>query len=246
MIRDIKKVDAEYDKDKYARLLEFYGKGHHTFEEINREYMPFEHRVVSVGCREYFVSTIDYEKIERDILIGSLAGCNVDTVVELGCGYGSNFNILNNVYRDKTWIGGECSANAIKLGNLLFSGYDNISIVPFNWYDDEWSIFEGLGRVVVLTKFTIEQLPEVKKVMRNFLKYRDRIESVVHIEPVFELNDGSPLGRARRAYTIENDYNTDLLSSLYSIGASITRMEYDVVGYNPLNPTSVICWDFQE
>ncbi len=50
----------------------------------------------------------------------------------------------------------------------------------------------------------------------------------------------STLGLTRQAYTIMNDYNTDLLTALKSLKVRILKTEAEVFGGNPLNPTSII------
>ena len=79
----------------------------------------------------------------------------------------------------------------------------------------------------------------------TFKKYREKIIAVVHLEPVYELADiESTLGLMRRAYAILNDYNTDLPTTLKHMGVTILKTIYDLVGGNPLNPTSLVYWQF--
>lgn len=39
-----------------------------------------------------------------------------------------------------------------------------------------------------------------------------------------------------------NDYNRDLLTAIREIGGDIQKVNYDLCGSNPLNPTSLIHW----
>jgi len=132
------------------------------------------------------------------------------------------------------------------LASLLFADCDNVSFLPFNWYDDSWPIFEAVeGKALVFTRESVEQLPRAISALPTFRNYREKISAVVHLEPVYELLDKeSTLGLMRRAYTQLNDYNTDLLTSLRAMGVQLLKTQYDVMGRNPLNPISLIHWQF--
>lgn len=120
-------------------------------------------------------------------------------------------------------------------------------VVRFDFYDDQsYRLLEGLKpRVVVLTVHAIEQLQSSSLVLDALLRYRESIQAVFHLEPVYELYDKTLLGLMRRRYTQLNDYNRDLLPELQSRPHTrIRRIEPNVIGLNPLNPTSVIQWDF--
>ena len=100
---------------------------------------------------------------------------------------------------------------------------------------------------MLFTRHSVEQLPQVKSIMPTFGKYKDRIAEAVHLEPVYELIDKrSTLGLMRQAYTLMNDYNTDLLTTLNSMRVRILRTEIDLIGANPLNPTSLVQWKFAQ
>lgn len=251
-VRNIAKVDSEYDKDKYAKLLAYYQANSGVTTQAIREFVlkPILHRKVclSKDSQIFLISPADYLQIDNETLIDALAEpiATVNVVVELGCGYGHNFSVLREAYPNRTWIGGDYSQNAVKLAALLFSSYDDISVSLFNWYDDSWPIFESFkGKALVFTRHSVEQLPCARYVLPNFTKYREKIIGVVHLEPVYELADQeTTLGMMRRAYTLLNDYNTDLLSTLKAMGVKILKTQYDLLGANPLNPTSLVYWQF--
>lgn len=242
-VRTIAKIDAEYDKDKYAKLLD-YRLAHPDCSILDirqRETFSSDTKFcISIHNKLYLVSPTEYRKLETDMLTKYMSPLisQAKTVIELGCGYGYNLSVLKKVWADKTYIGGEYSQNAIKLGESF-----GIKVLPFNWYDASWSIFNKLeSPVLVFTKQTIEQLPLARKVLPTFRKYN--VIGVVHFEPVYEMANGnSLLALLRRAYTHLNDYNTDLLSTLSDMKVNITNKEYDVLSGNPLNVISVITWN---
>jgi len=145
-----------------------------------------------------------------------------NAVVELGSGYGYNLVVLKERWPDHVYLGGEYSANAIELGNMIFGCDANVSIKYSNFYDLEWPILQDIqGPIVVFARQAIEQLPRARNVLPTIIKYRDKITDVIHLEPLYEMNDDTTLGLLRRAYAHLNDYNLDLLSTIKEMGANI-------------------------
>lgn len=252
-VRDLAKINAEYDKDKYAKLLAYFKKHPNTnFDDLRNILLQTEPNITVCISREgklFLTSSATTLRLCDEALVEALAEPLKSTrvVVELGCGYGPNFPILMNAFPDKLWVGGDYSSNAIELAAQLFTNCKNVSVVPFNWYDKTWTLVENLSeKAVVFTRQSIEQLPRVSEILPTFHKYKDKISEVIHLEPIFELADEcTTLGLIRRAYTLLNDYNTDLLTTLNDMGVHILKQKADLIGYNPLNPISLIHWRFK-
>jgi len=166
-------------------------------------------------------------------------------------------NDLNEALAQKPDIALICTPTSLHISSALsvaqsgchlFADCKDVSVLPFNWYDDTWEILESLeGKALVFTRHSIEQLSQVKSIMPTFAKYKDKIVEVVHLEPVYEqIDERSTLGLMRQAYTLMNDYNTDLLTTLNSMRVQIVRTDIDLIGANPLNPTSLVQWKFEE
>lgn len=254
IIRDIEKIDAQYDKDIYAKLLK-YLKKHPNINHSDirkRELKKKDNETVCFSSKNklYLASMEEWMRFNDKILFDALVEPTrqVKYVVELGCGYGNNFSVLRKYIPDMVWVGGEYSKNAIEIASRLFNGCEDVSVVPFNWYDDRWEILEKLEeKAVIFTRHSIEELPRARTVLKNLAKYKDKISEVIHLEPVYELmNQNSVLGFMRRKYIRKNDYNTDLLNSLYLMGVEILQIDVDVIGQNPLNPTSLVKWKFKD
>lgn len=250
-VRNMTRIDAEYDKNKYAKSLSYYYK-HPSVTITNirlKEYLLVCDTICYSRKGELFLtSTENFLRFQDKLLIDVFAEFlgKVKIVIELGCGYGCNLYVLRNAFPNHLWLGGEYSQNAIKLASCLFADCQDIFVSYFNWYDHTWQLLENLEeKVLIFTKHSIEQLPQSKIIIPTLSKYKDKIAGVIHLEPVYELIDkNSLLGLMRRAYTLKNDYNTDLLTMLKSLNAQILRTEVDWVGENPLNPTSLIYWEF--
>jgi len=251
--RNIAKIDAEYDKDKYAKLRQFYKQNPGIdIDELKRvadgNLLPDEEVCISRGDELFLVSAAEAQWLARQTIVDSLQPymAKSPVVIELGCGYGYNLGVLREIAPNCSFIGADYSSNAVALASELFKGYPEIIFTTFNFYDEDWPFFDDFdGKALVFTNHAIEQMPSAKSVMEAFLKYRQKIAGVIHLEPAFEFNDAdSKLGLMRRGYTLMNDYNRDLFTVIREAGAKILKTEKDVFGHNPLNPTSIIAWQF--
>lgn len=256
--RNAEKLKSEYELSKYAKLLEYIDAGNITTMEQakNCELNDFsigkivdERMCVSIGGKLYIVIRNEYKRMLQNVLthyIGEYIG-NISTIVELGCGYGYNLEWLNSQYEGKRWIGGEYSNNGILCANKLLKKEKNIRIMDFDWHHQDWEIFgQYEGKALVFTRHCVEVLPIAEKVLHKFQKYRDKIACVVHLEPIDEMHqENTTLGLLRKAYARLNDYNTDMLGALKRMGIKIIGSEYDVIGGNPLDPTSILVWRFE-
>lgn len=255
-VRNIEKVEAEWDADKYARCLDFFRSDPSvSFEDVKQFEVsvanPTEKVCVSRAGLLRVMSFAQAwsawcEMVQRvmDEFLGPAA-----TVVELGAGYGYNGWRIVSRHPGMSYRAGEHSRNAVELASLLFDRHEmsSCSVLPFNFYEAE--SYDGVMDVpapaVVITMAAVEQLAKAGVVPDNLRRYRDRIDVVIHLEPIYELHDDSLLGLLRRRYTEQNDYNRDLLSVLEgSADVHLMRTEYDLFGWPPLNPTSLIVWRF--
>lgn len=252
-VRDLAKIDAEYDKNKYARLLAEYNRGNNPgMTDVRRmdAYTDSDTVCISRKGKLFLAPVGDIGTMTDDLLVDALADAvgEVRVIVELGCGYGYNLSVLDKAYPERIWLGGEYSPNAVRLAGHLFAGKDNINVLPFNYYDKTWGILESLEeKALVFTRHSIEQLPLAGEIIATLAGYRQKIAQVIHLEPVYELADkSSALGLMRRAYTLINDYNTDLLTVLEDMKMQILETDADLLGTNPLNPTCLIRWKIPE
>ena len=252
-VRNPYQVNAEYDQDKYLELLAHFYEHPDVDHELLRLYETGANAdgdtCISKEGKLFPTTVSDARDLDRQTLVKCLEDVMEHTrvVVELGCGYGYNFSVLSKAYPNRTWIGGEYSHNAVTLSELLYRDCPHINIQPFNWYDDTWDVFDSLeAEAVVFTRHSIEQLPQAKPALQTMAKYKDKIKRVVHLEPIYELftQQTSTLAQMRQAYILMNDYNTDLLATLTSMNVKIEKIQDDLIGGNPLNPTCVVQWTF--
>ena len=253
--RTIAKIYAEYDKDKFAKLRQFYeqnpGLGIEELRGIEEDFSPPEKELcVSQRNGLFLMPAAEVQRQDRQIILDSLLPYLAENrvVIELGCGYGYNLGVLREAKPDHLFIGGDYSQNAVSLGRKLFKNQPAVTVTQFNFYDETWSIFDTVAeKALVFTNHAIEQLPSAKSIMSTFARYSQKIACVIHLEPVFEFNDSDTvLGLMRQNYLLTNDYNRDLFTCLKEMGIKIIRTENDLFGPNPLNPTSLIVWQFQQ
>jgi hypothetical protein len=253
-VRNLTKVDAEYDKDKYQSYLAFY-REHKTTEVTPEHVKQFEfgdagEMCVSLGEELVLFSRGEarerYLNLLRDTMAEAIAGA--DTIVELGCGYGFNLWMLAQYFPGKKYLGGKYSNNAIELAARLYASgtqSSQITVENFNFYDPKYHLLNRAdGRhIAVFTAHAIEQLPSAANVIEAIESCGRRL-TVFNFEPVFELYSNSLLGLLRRKYAVANDYNRDLYTLLQAHNRlRVIQVVPDVYGANPLNPTSVIRWE---
>lgn len=252
--RSIDKVDQEYDKDKYAKCLEYYSEsgGIVTPEAVKQfEFGQDSSATICTSHGNDLVLTSLGEARARfyQLLVETMRH-EIDksaVVIELGCGYGYNLWMLKQRLQEGCFLGGEYSTNAVRLASGLFREDPAINVLQFDFYDQVYEILESARQpITIFTAHAIEQLPESTSFFETLLRYRNKIKAVFHFEPAYELHDTTLLGLMRRRYAEINDYNRDLFSQLRerSEFTRIVRIEPDVFGLNPLNPTSVVHWEF--
>lgn len=256
--RTVEKIDAEYDKTKWAKCLEIFEKsgGKITPDELNwYEFSGFGDEIpnkkcVSINEKLYLIPFNEarslHFKMIREAMGPSIHDANV--IVEFGCGYGYNLWMLKQAFPGKTYIGCEYSANAVRLASLLFKNDPDITVHQLDFYDTKYPLLERLDSACVLfTVQAIEQLPSASHLIRTLSKYDDRIKDVFHFEPSNNLHKNTTLGLMRKKYMELNDYNQDLLNCLNdSKNIRIARCEPDVLSINPFNAIGIIKWNFKK
>ena len=253
--RTLAKIDAEYDQEKYARCLARYeaseSEGALSPGDLAAiEWGPSDQTLAGSVGDEIVLMTTRQAMQEYRTLLSSVMESKIaraDNVVELACGYGIQLWNLGEVFPEKRFLGGEYSANAVRLAAKLYRQVPNIRVRSFNFHDSRYdSLFEErAGASVVFTSYGIDCLPSAGHFLDTLARYAESIRSVFHFEPVHEFYDNSLLGLLRKRYTEANDYNRDLLSQLEGrANIRILQRRPNVFGSNPLHPTSVIEWEF--
>lgn len=258
-LRDMAKIEAEWNEDKYASCLRFFEEqgGAGGPEEI-REFesaapTALESATDAAACvssaGELFEIPRSQLRVAAEALLveeiePTLAGAA--SVVELGCGYGYHLWRLAERYPQLEYRGGDFSANAVELARRLYEGRDNLKVTVMDFHDERYEpVEDATGPVVLFTWHALEQLQSATNFFAVVRRYADKIAAVLHFEPLYEAYDNSLLGLMRRAYMRANDYNPRLLSTAKSAeDVQIRSVVVDSFGANPLHPTSVLEWRF--
>lgn len=250
--RTVAKVDSEYDKDEYLRCLTWAEKQTSpiTTDDVRHvEFRIAERKSFCVSQKEnlFEIPADRIISLDEEIIAEAMAPLmsEVDTVVELGCGYGINLWALSKHFPEKKYFGGEYSQNAVKLAGMLYKDHPNIQVQSLNFYDSAYDVLEKCkgSRVLLFTRHAIEQLPTAAPLFNALTQYFDRIAVGVHLEVAAANYTDTLFGLMRKRYIEINDYNRDLLQILQSrADIVVEKNEPDIVGVSPLNPTSHIVW----
>lgn len=223
-------VYREYNDEKYAQL-----SSAASFEDALALYRgPVRDTVFSRHDTFYGAPSNEAYAVREALIISSLYPLldGVETIIELGAGFGQTLEIIRKAYPSFRYIAGEFSPTARALGERVAP---NIRFVPFDFYDAEWNVFSEVKNALVLSFHAIEMVPDAGMVAEKLKIYAPHIRAVSLFEPIYETGD-SPILEARRRYIEVNDYCRNILQSFDA------EVERDFFGYNPLFPEArIVC-----
>lgn len=162
-VRDIAKIDQEYDKDKWARCLTYLTEHPATtprdlFRQLAR--IPPDVVIpVSLGDELFAMPWSDALARHEAMLLDTLLPLveKAGSAIELGCGFGHNVWLLSQ-HVNTTLVGGDYSANAVETAQRLFSA--DIRVLQFNFYDDSYDdLSRPLFRIVTATTCSNTECP---------------------------------------------------------------------------------------
>jgi len=234
-VRDRAQVEREYDRDVYGKLLETYRDDPEALRRFTRSERT-DPVTLSLGDRIYAAERRELMAVIQRTLREAVAlHAPKGRVCELGAGYRTNFFFLEGEL-----YGGELSANARALAERL-----DHEIHAFDFHDPASYAFIRPGSAV-LTCHALEQIPDARGVIAALERQRAHILRVIHVEPLYRATRHNLLGLLRNRYTELNDYNRNLLACVEDHPEiEILALETDVFGNNPLNPSSVLVWQFR-
>ncbi len=246
-------VYREYDTDKFAKYLAYFRRHPRTrierIKELERG-TPLKQTVCLSRANKLHTCSAREASRERDrAFLAALTPLmkHVDTVIELGSGYGYNLALLKKKFPNHTFVGGEFSPRARTLSAALGKG--KWKTLPFDFYDKNSTLFEKVtsSKILVLTCHSVEMLPDARLFLKQLERFKRRIVGVVQLEPVYELYKSTDLlGLMRKRYIELNGYNKNLLSCLKSNPAiRLEKTVVDLFGLNPLFPESLLIWKFK-
>ncbi len=219
MKRTQDKVNSEYDGSHWQKILmrkawrnarslpEFL-----VFPDQTRRLRKVNGEIVRISAEQYY----RYRLKALAELIGRHAG-GIDTLVELGTGYGYNLFSIHSHYPDWTLKGFDISKNGIQIGREIALHFGISDRVSFDFIDITNASDPNRTAIcneVVLTYFCIEQIPyDVRRVVENIILGKPR--RVINIEPNAEFLDlRSPRDVVSRLYIRSVDYQTTLFRTL--------------------------------
>ncbi|WP_196599563.1 hypothetical protein [Pectinatus frisingensis] len=177
---------------------------------------------------------------------------NVNSLIELGAGYGAIILKLAQQMRKENvnvnYFAGEYTENGLKALELLSKRAGiNIKTGKCDFFkltaDD---IFKSASKPIIYTSYALMYIPELQS---DFVEYILSLNPVmcVNFEPCYEAYDSDSIyGILCRKYIEVNDYNRNLVNILDEAQRKgrieIVEKRNNVFGNNVLLPISVIAW----
>jgi hypothetical protein len=238
--RNISQIEKEYNAGIYAKRLQLVMDDPEGFRK-NTVYAETKDLIyASIGTDIYHMSSGLFAAAKRNMMLEIIEKyVKAGNICELGAGSGQNLVWLRE--RQKLPVyGGEYSENAVKIGKLL-----DLEVYGFNYYEEnDYSFIRPDSNII--TVHSIEQIPDASIIIDTLRKIKDKINLVIHFEPLFIDSRKDLIGTLRNKYIKVNDYNRNLLQIVEnSSDIEILHRQFDVLGNNPLNPTSVLVWKFK-
>jgi hypothetical protein len=233
-------VEQLYDQEIWGERRRQYGEDPAKLKEVILNYDSDNELVISIQESLFHASLSSFQPYITALMASTLRKFEAASkVCELGCGIGRNLLLLGESDDDRHYYGGELAASGVEVANSI-----GLDVQKFDYYNPEdYEIIQPGSSV--MTVHSIEQIPDAQAVIDNLSNVRTKIDKVFHFEPVSNPSRTNFLGLLRDRYKEINDYNQNLREILTSRrDIRILSEDFDIYGLNPLNPTSVIVWEF--
>lgn len=245
------RINAEYDEGRWQKI--FLQKRWLQYQSVYDYVIPHDQTIRVAKIKNHFVSikTNDYYRYRLTLLQNVLKqyADDVDTLCELGCGWGMNLFSLALANHWKFFEGFDVSQNAIAAAKAAAQHF-NMNQVKFGQIDltnSSESAFQELSGKVVFTYHCLEQLKHfTPQVIENI--YQAKVKRVIHIEPTTELlKIWLPKDLIDYLYIMRQDYQNNLLKTIVSFERKglIKILEKKRLYYapTPRHDNVLICWE---
>ena len=269
--RDRAWIEREYNREKYPRVLaairETLTSGERDLARILGQVCFHErgsmtlsmHKEVVCGGHVIQAPVLFAAGGVSSFVVEALAeACSPETdmVIELGAGWGRNLfqlHLSGRISAGTQLRALEFAETARVAGTLIASAIPSVPFeaIAYDYHAPDYNMIPlSDAPTLVATIHSVEQIPALSAdVILKLLKRRPRLRGI-HIEPVsFQIPvDRRGLRGALTSadYAATHDYNRNLwrlLSALEARGLiKIDDVVPDVIGLNPSNPSTLICW----
>jgi hypothetical protein len=189
-----------------------------------------------------------YESLIAEVVVKH-AGSEADLVLDLGAGWGRHlFNAwVAGTPRSALHIAAEITEAGRRVASRLAALDPTLrfAAIGVDLTSPDLSTVRGFRHAVVVTVHAVEQVPVVTPALFDEIRAVADKVTVIHFEPIGWQIDSS-VGGSSQAYSVANDYNTNLWSEVGREDAlgrlKIGEMRVDVIGLNPRHATSLLTW----
>lgn len=194
------------------------------------------------------------EEINKPMLpVASLFQEGFDTIVELGCGYGRNLFILDQILNqpDVKYYGAEYTDSGRGVSEMLVSKmmpHMNFQSEFIDHKNPDFSFLDGSKKALIFSCHSIEQVAEIPDDYCERLANAVPEATVVHLEPFgFQTRPEDKETEEHYQFAIDKEYNLNLFDVLKKSAENnkINLISYDTdILYTQIeNPTSIAVWN---
>jgi len=188
------------------------------------------------GRQVHSPRSVTFGGFQHFVTEATLSACDPEPelVVELGSGWGRNLFAIwlaggppgaMYVGAEYTGAGRAAAARIAALEPAL-----RFESIPFDYHSPDLSALPRVGRAVVITVHSVEQIPHVRQEVIESIRGLAADVECLHFEPVgWQVGDADRAGSSQE-YAEAHDYNRNLVSLLRK---AETREEIEIVAVDP-------------
>ena len=254
-IKNAAELNREYDREKWGPLFEKVRISSKvgSIHDVDLMYLGSVEEILCFASGQYYLTTNLAGHRDYVSLINKTANhyaSDVDSFVDLGCGYGSIlFSLAENAhFKNRRFAGLEYTQSGFMLTRFLSEQFGLEMITGKCDITQEQITKNAIPRnALIYTSYVTHCIPLLPDhFVDAILELKPK--RVIHFEPCYEhCQNGSLTDLMRKRYIEKNDYNTNLMTLLRK-ASNLSKIRIinetpSIFGTNPLFCVSIIVWE---
>ncbi|MEM4396789.1 MAG: hypothetical protein QXR30_04000 [Candidatus Woesearchaeota archaeon] len=256
--KDKKSIIREYGLEKWGSLYKKIQKimlKNTSISQVDKIFLGEDNTIFSIKDKLYYSNIIYAHKIYKRTILKHIKRYSnyVNTIVELGAGYGSIIFYLAKELKNQSFnfIAGEFTKQGQDCLRLLSEKLYKGRVLTYGCDFTSPNIIEAKipKNSLIFTSLSITCVPRLPKDFINNI-HKLKPKYIINFEPIPQFFDNSLIGLLRKRYIEINDYNQtlyDLLGNAVKLDLiEIVEEEKNIFGENCFLPASLIVWKFKD